>query len=58
MTRVIIANDADSAAYDILQFLIAQPRGLLRLIPEPIRLDHIEPSFLHQRHCSIGSPAE
>ena len=36
-----------------LQFLIAQFQGLLSLMSEPIRLAHIKPSFLRNRHSSI-----
>ena len=36
-----------------LQLLIAELQGLVRLIPEPIRLTYIKPSLLRQCHSGI-----
>jgi hypothetical protein len=43
-----------------LQFFITQLQGLLRLMLEPIRLAHIKPSFLRNRHSGVkvGSTLE
>jgi len=55
ITPTISPVSAICPARNSLQILITQRKSLVGLIPEPIPLAHIKPSFLLHRHSGVKS---